>query len=263
MNLIDSHTVTFSKYARGPKTLITYGSPPSASLYTSLPFSAPLLPIDSTWSLKLQEVKLSTLTLFSSTALIDAVLVNSFYGFQYQTKSAELAQRVQSFIGANFGATTHLDKGKVSAMFPGVTCAQVRQSLTVEGPILSLVTQYDTGHTFAFDSSKMLQDSPDGQPTCYLAFSVLVDDRYSMDRIILGSAFLQTYNVSMNFDAQTIGIQGKLQPPPSTPEYKKASALAIIIIVLSCLTALGAGAYYYVRRKRRLAAELESRNELL
>lgn len=148
-------------------------------------------------------------------------------------------------------------------MFPSQTCAQVRQSLAIEGNFVSLVTEYDTGHTLALDSTKMLYDSPDGLPTCYLAFSVLVDDKYTMDRVILGSAFLQTYNVSMNFDAQTIGLQGNLLAPPATPEYKKATPLAIIIIVLTCLGAVGGGAYYYIRRKRRLAADLDSRNELL
>lgn len=64
-------------------SLITYGTP--TKVFTQFEFSKPLMELDTTWSFKMQEVKLGDHIMFSSSSLIDTVLVNSYKGFMFQT----------------------------------------------------------------------------------------------------------------------------------------------------------------------------------
>jgi hypothetical protein len=171
--------------------------------------------LDTTWSFKMQEVKLGDHIMFSSSSLIDTVLVNSYKGFMFQTKSQETAQRLTAYLKNTFeNITTHTDNGVVSSMFLDQTCDQVLQAMKSKEQFLTLVTQYDTGHTLSFDAKDLFYNSPDGKATCLFGFTILLGDIYEQDRLILGQSFLSKYNVSMNFDKQTIGLEGALLPPP-------------------------------------------------
>jgi hypothetical protein len=125
----------------------------------------------------------------------------------------------------------------------------------------TITTQYESGKTFHIDSRYLLADMADN--SCALTFTVLVGDEYkaSGDRLLLGHAFLNAYNVSMRYESNQIGFTGYMTDAPVNPADKN-NTLIIILIVVGVILIGGVIGYYIIKKRRvNLEKKLETMGE--
>jgi hypothetical protein len=96
--------------------------------------------------------------------------------------------------------------------------------------------------------------------SCALAITVLVGPEYKKrDRLILGHAFFNSFNLTLKYDQHQIGFTGGLMGAAADKsEGLGGVAIAAMILVLTVAGGLG----YYVVRRKRAAALAKGLNEV-
>lgn len=78
---------------------------------------------------------------------------------------------------------------------------------------------------------------------------MLYNSSSSIERLILGHTFLNSYNASMKYDEDKIGLQGFVTPAREKPATTNSVALIVILIVGSVIL-IGLVAFMVIRKRR-------------